>query len=129
VQAHETYIKYSFSFKSEISKLKLPPNASIFTYNAISMYTNINTDNCIARNSEYIKSHSTKKRFVHYDTSALVEALTLVMQNNRMRFGNLLVKQLMGIAMGMYPAPTITNLFVAIHAFLGHLPTLAQEFY
>ena len=37
------------------------------------------------------------------------------MKNNCMCFGDLLVKQLMGIAMGMSPAPTIANLFVAIH--------------
>ena len=65
--------------------------------------------------TEYLKSPVSKKRFVHYNTSALVEALILVMKNNRMRFGDLLVKQLMGIAMGMSPAPTIANLFVAIH--------------
>ena len=32
MQARETYIKDSFSFKSEISKFELPPGASIFTY-------------------------------------------------------------------------------------------------
>ena len=79
------------------------------------MYTNINTDDCIKRISEFLKSPASKKRFVHYNTSALVEALILVMQNNRMRFGDLLVKQLTGIAMSMSPAPTITNLFVDIH--------------
>ena len=48
--------------------------------------------------TEYLKSPVSKKRFVHYTTSALLEleALILVMQNNRMRFGDLLVKQLMG---------------------------------
>ena len=73
------------------------------------IYTNINTDDCIERITEYLKSPVSKKRFVHYNTSALLEleALILVMQNNRMRFGDLLVKQLMGIAMGMSPALTI----------------------
>jgi len=115
VQARETYIKDSFSFKSEISKLKLPPNASSFTYDAISMYTNIDTDDCIARILKYLKLPSTKKRFMHYSVSALLEALVIVMKNNSMRFGDILVKQLIGIAMGMSPAPTIANLYVAIH--------------
>ena len=39
----------------------------------------------------------------------------VTLKNNQMRFGDLLVKQLKGIAMGMSPAPTIANLFVAIH--------------
>ena len=79
------------------------------------MYNNIGTALCIACITKYLKRPSTKQSFPHYNTSALVEALTLVMQNNCMRFSNLLVKQLKGIAMGMSPAPTITNLFVAIH--------------
>jgi hypothetical protein len=32
-----------------------------------------------------------------------------------MRFGDILVKQLVGIAMGMSPAPSIANIYVAIH--------------
>jgi len=37
------------------------------------------------------------------------------MFNNHMRFGDIIVKQLSGIAMGMSPAPTIANLYVAIY--------------
>ena len=37
------------------------------------------------------------------------------MNNNRMHFGNVIVKQISSIAMGMSPAPTIANLFVAIY--------------
>jgi hypothetical protein len=43
------------------------------------------------------------------------KALELVMFNNRMRFGDIIVKQVSGIAMGMSPAPTIANLYVAIY--------------
>ncbi|KAL7532540.1 hypothetical protein ACHAWF_004171 [Thalassiosira exigua] len=41
-----------------------------------------------------------------------------------MRFGNLVVFQLLGIAMGMAPAPTIANLFVALHEEAEILPWL-----
>jgi len=34
----------------------------------------------------------------------------IVMHNNRMRFGDIIAKQILGIAMGMSPAPTIANL-------------------
>lgn len=50
-----------------------------------------------------------------YSPTALIEAITLVMFNNRMRFGDIIVKQISGIAMGMSPAPTIANLYVAIY--------------
>ena len=37
------------------------------------------------------------------------------MFNNRMRFGDIIAKQISGIAMGMSPAPTISNLYMAIY--------------
>jgi hypothetical protein len=48
-------------------------------------------------------------------STALSEALEFMMFNNRMRFGDIIVKQISGIAMGMSPAPTIANLYVAIY--------------
>jgi hypothetical protein len=38
-----------------------------------------------------------------------------MMENICMRFGDVIVKQVSGIAMGMSPALTIANLFVAIY--------------
>ena len=79
------------------------------------MYTEIDTLDCIASISEFLKKPATYMKFRYYSANALIEALTIVMTNNRMRFGDILVKQLQGIAMGMSPSPTIANLFVAIH--------------
>ena len=48
------------------------------------------------------------------------------MFNNGMRFGDIIVKQLSGIAMGMSPAPVIANLYVAIYEemhLLQYVPT------
>ena len=115
VKAQPTYFKNSFELKQELDKLELPPNASLFTYDAVSMYTNINSKKCISRLSTYLLDASTSDRFKHYPPSALISALKIVMYNNRMRFGDIIVKQLRGIAMGMSPAPSIANLFVAIY--------------
>ena len=43
VKIQHTYFQNSFALKSELDKLKLPPNASCFTYNVILMYTKIDT--------------------------------------------------------------------------------------
>ncbi|KAL7526875.1 hypothetical protein ACHAWF_001948 [Thalassiosira exigua] len=79
------------------------------------MYTKIDTEDCINRLSDFLWDAHTNMTFPHYRPSTLLSAIALVMRNNRMRFGDIFVRQLTGIAMGMSPAPTIANLFVAIH--------------
>lgn len=114
VQNQATYFKNSLALKRELDTLRLPPNARIFTYDAVSMYTNIDTEDCISRLSAFLLDPQTNLQYPHLRPKALVEALSLVMNNNRMRFGDLFIKQHKGIAMGMSPAPTIANLYVAI---------------
>ena len=104
------YFKDSFTLKEEISKLTLPANASIITFDAVAMYTNIDIDDCIARIMGFLSTIWDK-----YECKAVEEAMNIVMRNNRMQFGDLIVRQIRGVAMGMSPAPTIANLFVAIY--------------
>ncbi len=85
------------------------------------MYPSINMAQCIARLSEYLSSPEISSKY-GFPPKALLEALTLVMLNNCMRFGDIIVKQLSGIAMGMSPAPTIANLFMAIYENTHVLP-------
>jgi hypothetical protein len=78
------------------------------------MYTNIDSTQCIKRLSNYLTDPNVSSKFGYFP-EALLDAIKLVMENNRMRFGNVIVKQVSGIAMGMSPAPTIANLFVATY--------------
>jgi hypothetical protein len=94
--------------------MHLPPNARIFTYNAISMYTNIETRDCINQLSEFLLDPTTIAAYPYLTPIATTEALSLVMLNNRMQFDNTIVEQHKGIAMGMSPAPTIANLYVSL---------------
>ena len=110
VTSQPFYFKDSFTLKQEIDKLVLPANASIITFDAVAMYTNIDIDDSIARIIGFLSTIWDK-----YDCKATEEALNIVMRNNRMRFGDLIFRQTRGVAMGMAPAPTIANLFVAIY--------------
>jgi hypothetical protein len=47
--------------------------------------------------------------------TAFLEVIELVMYNNCMHFGDVFIKQVSGLAMGMSPAPTLANFFVAIY--------------
>jgi len=115
VQAQGAYFKDSFALKKLLNALSLIGHYSLVTCDAVSMYTNIGTDQCITRLSSYLLDPATSKEFPHYPPKALVAALKIVMNNNRMKFGDIFVQQLRGIAMGMSPAPTIANLFVSLH--------------
>ena len=122
---HAFYLKNSTALKEELERMELPPNASLFTYDAITMYPSINITQCILCLLEYLSSSEITSRY-GFSSKALIEALTLLMLNNRMRFRDIIVKQHSGIAMGMSPAPTITNLFMAIYKTTHVLPYIPQ---
>ena len=77
------------------------------------MYTNIDTNDCITRLSEFLLQDKNQELF-GYPALALVEAITIVTKNNRMRFEDLTFQRLVGVAMGISPAPPIANIYVAI---------------
>lgn len=116
VKQQKTYFQNSFELKRLLNNMELlPPNACLFTYDAISMYTNIDTHQCLQRIEHFLNEATTSDKYPHLFPTALTEALHIVMNNNRMRFGDLYVHQHKGIAMGMAPAPSIANLFVSIY--------------
>jgi hypothetical protein len=119
VTSQPTYFKDSFALKRELKKLVIPANASIFTYDAISMYTNIDIDDCLERTSTFLSTIWDKS-----ECAAVTSAMEIVMKNNRMRFDDLIFHQIRGVAMGMSPAPTIANLYVAIYEATHILPLL-----
>jgi hypothetical protein len=96
--------------KSELNTLVIPPNASLFTYDAVSMYTNIKINNYLERISTFLSTIWDK-----VECSTVMSAMDIVMKNNRMRVGDLVFHQICGVAMGMSSTPTIANLCVAIY--------------
>jgi hypothetical protein len=53
--------------------------------------------------------------------------MEIVMKKNQMQFGNLIYHQIRGVAMGMSPASTIANLYVAIYK-LNHIIPLLDKY-
>jgi hypothetical protein len=129
VKEQAAYFKDSFRLKKRLEILAILGHYSLITFDAVSIYTNINTQDCIERLSAYLLDPLTKNKFPHYPPKALVAAIKLVMNNNRMKFGDIFVQQLKGTAMGMSPAPPIANLYVALHEATDILPTFTNNLF
>ena len=100
--------------KCKLNELVIPPNASLFTYNVVSMYTNIEIDDCFERISTFFSTI-----WDRVECAAVTSVMEIVMRNNRMRF-------ICEVAMGMWSAPRIANLYVAIYEATYILPLLTS---
>ena len=84
-QSQAAYFKDTFALKKKLDRIALDSNKrySLCTFDAVSMFTNIDPDECIKRLSKLLRDPDTQKRF-SYPTEALIEALSIIMTNNRM---------------------------------------------
>jgi hypothetical protein len=107
----KSYFKSSYALKEKLLSLRLPPNAVLFTADAVSMYTNIDTDHALNNIGDYIDNNRTCTRH----PEALKSALDLIMRNMICVFGDLHFKQLKGTAMGTPPAPPWATIYFGLH--------------
>ena len=92
-QSMRTYIKDSFEFKRLLREHgSLSPRARIFTFDAVSMYTNIPTDYASEIISKYLRDIN-EYRF-EYHAKTLISALKIIMKNNIIKFGDVYKKQI-----------------------------------
>ena len=63
--AQKAYFKDSFSLKDRLDSvvLKLEKRYSIFSFDAVSMHANIDTNDCIARLLEFLLQDKNQERF------------------------------------------------------------------
>lgn len=111
-QQQRTYIKNSYHLKQLLLEMDIPVlRARLFTADAVSMYTNIPTNQAIRRISTYLRQHP------NFDipVEASIDALRLVMKNNIFTFGDMVFKQKTGTAMGTPPACAYAVLYYAVH--------------
>ena len=109
-----SYFKDSFTLREIVSNITIPPNALLFTADAVSMYTNIPTATAIPTISRLLRQHK-QQRDNNYPLDAVKDALNLIMRNNIFTFGDCTFKQLNGTAMGTPPAPPYATLYYAAH--------------
>lgn len=106
----------STSVVERLRKLsRLPTGARLFTMDARSMYTNINTQHALAQITAFLESSPLCSDLSSTIKCGLVAALRIIMCHNVFRFGDTYWLQLKGTAMGTPPAPMYATLYFAIH--------------
>jgi hypothetical protein len=77
----QSYLKDSTSHINEIKHIELPKNALVFTADAKSMYTNIDTDAGIAAITDLLTSNKDKLP-LDFPSELFLQILSIVMRNN-----------------------------------------------
>jgi hypothetical protein len=109
-----SYLRSSFDLRAQLHTLVLPPGRHrLFTADATSMYTNINTAAAIAAIHTYIESRPSK--FPAIPLQALTAAIEMIMTKNIFQFGDTYWRQLNGTTMGAPPAPSYATLSFGTH--------------
>ena len=112
--AQKSFFQDSFELKELLDAIIVPSNGLLFTSDATSMYTNIQTEPALQVISAYLRSMEDVK-FDHYDADALIDALEIVFRNNYFKLGDTFWQQQSGTGMGISPAPPWATIFYALH--------------
>ena len=104
-------IKSSHELSLHLRNMTLPPNARLFSIDAITMYTNIDTKHALEEISAFLATYDHPK----VNVPALLQALRIIMTHNLFKFGDTFWVQLTGTAMGAPPAPSYATLYYYLH--------------
>ena len=110
-----TYIRDSSNLLDLLASLgPLPPGAKVFTADANSMYTNIDTTHAIRVISAWLDdlNNNVPKGF---PLEAVKEAMILVTRSNLFEYGDIFFLQLLGTAMGTSAACMWATIYYAVH--------------
>ena len=124
-----SYIKNSDELIKKLNKLgRCPLNARLFTADADSMYTNIDTPHAIEVISKWLDNLSPNLH-EHYPLEAVKEAMKIVMTNNIFQFGDAYFLQLLGTAMGTSAACMWATIYFSVHENNCLLPLFGNELF
>ena len=121
-----SHLKDSFHLLQDLSQLKITPTTRIFTADAVSMYSYIDTRHATDVICEWFEQNQ-ENIPNDYPTNLVLEMLSIVMNNNVFQFGDLWYHQTSGTAMGTSVAPAYALLYYGIHENSTLLPAFAQN--
>ena len=111
---HKSYLQDTPHFLRIIDKVnqgpKLPANALLVTSDITGLYLNIPHEDGISCHNEVLEERDDKT----IPSNFLVKLMELIQNYNIFEFHDgQLWKQLIGIAMGIHPAPSLANIYIA----------------
>jgi len=95
----QSYTKNSFEVIKDLKNLTIPENALLFSADAKSMYTNIDTATGLLTFKQFFEANSSSIS-PNFPVSLFLQILEIVMRNNIFSFSNTYWIQLSGTAMG-----------------------------
>ena len=115
-----SYIKDSWQLLDDLKGYvkqqgRLPPGARIFTADAVSMYTNIDTDHALDTIDKWLTLHKQELPKDFPPKNFILRGLEIVMQNNVFEFGDTYWHQKNGTAMGTSVACTYATIYYSYH--------------
>lgn len=121
------YLKDSQSLIAKLKLLgKLPPTAIIITADAVSMYTNIDTDHSIKTLKDWFQLHKADLP-QGFPTNMILAATELIMKSNVFQLDDTYWLQLIGTAMGTSMACLLATIYYSYHEETNLLPTYQQQ--
>jgi hypothetical protein len=109
-----SYVKNSSELIRELKSLQLPPSAKLFTADASSMYTNIDTTTGIQAMQHLFELYH-ENIPISFPRDFFLTTLEIVMENNIFSFGDTFWLQLQGTAMGTPAAPLYSIITYGVH--------------
>ena len=123
----QTYLKDSYQVLDELKALgQLPANARLFTADAHSMYTNIDTKHALTIFKQWLQVFPDEIP-TDFPTDLFLSVLELVMTRNVFQFDDTYWLQKDGTAMGTSTACMYATLYYAFHERLHILPRFGQH--
>ena len=107
-----SFIASSYDLKEALNDLPpLPDGALLFTADAVSMYTNIDTFYACNAIRNFLQ---TQNQFKDHPLPAILDAIDLIMNNNVFQFGDCYFLQKTGTAMGTPPACCYATIYYGV---------------
>ena len=109
----ECSIKNSYDFFKEISRLSLPSEFHLASFDVVSLFTNIPLNETI--DIIIKKAFSDHQYYYNFNKAQLQQALSIASKDIHFSFNQIIYKQIDGVAMGSPLGPTLANIFLNFH--------------